>query len=110
MRSFATGSSGGSQFRFSSDCAPVPLTFTGMDSRASKCPVLSTGGLHDLNYQRGFWVRCLRNRNCSQALEPGFKNCSRSHTSRTPESLAAKRLSALAVPYLSGEAVSMFYN
>lgn len=72
--------------------------------------MLSTGGLHDLNYQRGFWVRCLRSRNYSQALEPGFKNCSRSRASRTPESPAAKRLSALAVPYLSGEAVSMFYN
>lgn len=40
----------------------------------------------------------------------GFRSCSRSRTGRTEEPLAAKCPSALALPYLSEEAVSMFYN
>lgn len=40
----------------------------------------------------------------------GFRSCSRSHTGRTWEPPAAKCPSALALPYLSEEAVSMFYN
>lgn len=40
----------------------------------------------------------------------GFRSCSQSHTGRTGEPLAAKCPSALALPYLSEEAVSMFHN
>lgn len=40
----------------------------------------------------------------------GLRSCSQSHAGRAREPLAAKCPSALALPYLSEEAVSMFYN